>query len=304
MMTMGIKSKYRITNWKEYNNSLIKRGSICLYINESITDDWEAKPKGKPGHPKEYSDKAIKTMLMVKKAFHLKYRQTQGFMESVFQTLGIDLKVPHYSNVSRRSGKLDFDISTKSKENVFAILDSTGLKVFGEGEWKVRKHGYSKRRTWKKLHIAIDSDGEIRACELTDNSVDDAEMTDSLTKKDKEIINKFSGDGAYDKNKVYQLFDERVQMIVPPRTGAKKGLHKARNDIIAQVELHGLDEWKIMSGYHKRSLVETTMFRLKTIFSDKLFSRSDNNQVTEAKIMCEILNKFSALGMPVSVPIT
>jgi len=301
---METKRIYRVKNWNAYNNSLIQRGSLELYIDQNALKSWKAQPEGKPGHQKEYSDVAIQTLLMIRKAFHLRLRQTQGFVKSIFKMLKIELKVPNYSIISRRSGKLNLQLPKNNKEKVYAILDSTGLKVFGEGEWKVRKHGYSKRRTWKKLHIAIDADGEIRACELTDNTIDDAEMVNSLTQEDKPIIEKFLGDGAYDKKKVYQQFDKHTLMIVPPRVDAQKGLHLYRDANISQIEQYTLENWKILTDYHKRSLVETTMFRLKTIFGDKLFAQNSDNQITKANIMCALLNKMSALGMPQSYTIT
>lgn len=291
------KKKYRVKNWSEYNKALINRGSIELFISPDAIKAWKARAEGKPGHPKKYSDNAIKTVLMIKAIFRMPLRQTQGFIQSIFNFGNIDLDVPDYSTISRRSGSIDIEIPKQNKEKIYAILDSTGLKIFGEGEWKTRKHGYSKRRTWKKLHISIDCDGEIRAVCLTGNDVDDAEMAEELTSEDRDIIEKFIGDGAYDKKKVYDLF-EGVQLIIPPRENAVVGLHRDRDKIIREIRKNNITQWKKNNGYHTRSLVENAIFRFKSIFGDRLFSRKYENQRTETKIKCSVLNIMSKLGMP------
>ncbi len=300
MQEKNSKNIYRVKNWKDYNNSLINRGSITVYIKQETLNEWKAKPQGTRGHQKEYSDAAIQMMIMIRKIFHLRLRQLQGFICSIFNMQSIDLPVPNYSTVSRRGGKIKISLPKTPREHIVAIFDSTGLKIFGEGEWKVRQHGYSKRRNWKKLHIMIDQYGEIRALELTGNNVDDAEMVADLIKDEKDKIIETIGDGAYDKKKVYDQFDDTVKVNIPPCDNAVSGLAPARDAILCDILNSSLADWKINNGYHVRSGVENTMYRIKTIFGGMLFSRNDENQINESKIMCAALNKISKLGMPES----
>ena len=190
-------------------------------------------------------------------------------------------------------------------------MDSTGLKIYGEGEWKVRMHGVSKRRTWRKLHIGVNpDDGEIQAVILTENSVsDDAAVAILLEQIEQEIIT-FGADGAYDKRKVYDSLNAHspdANILIPPRKNAriwKHGNSKAerlkRDENLRAIRKDGRKEWKQNSGYHQRSLVETSMFRLKTIFSDNLSARLLETQTTQALVRCVALNKMTHLGMPQS----
>lgn len=301
------KTLYRVSNWKEYNESLKRRGDIELWIDKDAMKSWQAVSEGRPGHQKEYSDTAIEALLMIRKVFHLKLRQLEGFAASVFRLMGTGLKVPDYTTICRRGGKLDVKIPRMKKGKIHAILDSTGLKVYGEGEWKVRQHGYSKRRTWKKLHISIDGDGEIRAVELTDNNVDDAAKAGDLLREDRDCLESVNGDGGYDREKVYRQLDGKVRALIPPQKNARikkhgncKGPPHKRDKNLRSIRKKGRKRWKKESGYHKRSLVETAMFRFKTVFGGRLMARSEQNQVAEARIMASALNRMSALGMPKS----
>lgn len=244
---------------------------------------------------------------MIRKVFHLKLRQTEGFAVSVFRIMETDLKIPDYTTLCRRGGGLTIRIPLMKKKKIRAILDSTGLKVYGEGEWKVRQHGYSKRRTWKKLHISIDGDGEIRAVELTGNHVDDASETGNLLRGDRGRLESVNGDGGYDREKVYSQLDGKIKALIPPQKNARIKKHgncggpaHKRDENLRAIRKKGRKKWKRESGYHKRSLVETAMFRIKTVFGDRLMARSEKNQVAEARIMGSALNRMNALGMPES----
>jgi hypothetical protein len=201
------KAKYRVRNWASYNESLKRRGDITLWIDDDVIRAWQPDPKApkKCGGQKEYTDGAIECLLMVKHVHHLGYRQTEGFACSMSKLLGVELPIPDYTTLNRRAKELKVQLATSEKGDIHAVLDSTGLKVYGEGEWKVRKHGYSKRRTWRKLHLCVDeASGEIEAEILTDASVDDAEVTEELLKQTNVKIEQMSDDGAYDKEKVYK----------------------------------------------------------------------------------------------------
>lgn len=204
------KSKYKIANWSEYNNTLKQRGSLEVWISEEAIEKWNSEPTGKKGAQGKYSDLAIETTLTIGKVFHQKLRQTQGLCESIVKIMKIKLEIPNYTTLSRRSSKLPIQINKIEKGKVIMIADSTGLKVYGEGEWKARRYGFTKRRTWRKLHISIDADGEIRAVELTGNEVTDSYAGEELLKQQGgDIIEKFYGDGGYDRLHFYKLCQEQ-----------------------------------------------------------------------------------------------
>jgi hypothetical protein len=203
---------------------------------------------------------------------------------------------------------LDLALPKVSTDGPFhVVIDSTGLKVFGEGEWKVRKHGYSKRRTWRKIHLAIDEDSQgIEAMELTSNNVADSEVLPDLLEQVENPLDQVSADGAYDTHECYDLAAKRgAKVAIPPRCNAKikkyannKSPPLVRDENIRAIRKHGLKQWKRQSGYHRRSLAETAMYRLKTIFGGQLSSRKFENQFVEAVIKCRALNLMTGLGMP------
>lgn len=316
------KKKYKIRNWHEYNQSLVNRGSLEYWIDKGIIKSWTITVtdengkiiRRKRGAQKKYSDRAIEAIRLIGKVYHQRLRQTEGMVKSIFKQSKLNLAVPNFTTLCRRGVKLAVNIPKEDKENVAVIADSTGFKVYGEGEWKVRKHGYSKHREWVKLHISIDTDGEIRACQLTDNSTDDAAVSSALLDEQKEDhIDKFVADGAFDKKKVYQTCQEHQveNIIIPPCRGAKiwhhgnlKGEPHPRDENLRAIRQSTRKQWKIASGYHARSKVETTIFRAKTIFSEKLYSRTFEQQQTETALICKALNMMKTLGMPDSYPVT
>ena len=188
------------------------------------------------------------------------------------------------------------------------VCDSTGVKVYGEGEWKVHTHGASKRRTWRKLHLQIDeASGEILVAGASENSVSDCQMFEEMLAANEEEIEQISSDGAFDRKKVYQAISERKigRAAILPRKGAKiwqhgntKVQHLIRDENLRAVRRRGRKKWKEESNYHRRSLAETGVFRFKTIFSDKLQSREIENQFLEMMIKCAALNRMTHLGMP------
>jgi hypothetical protein len=226
---------------------------------------------------------------------------------SVFDLMGLGLEVPHYSTLSRRAAALEVDLARKGKGPLHLVLDSTGLKVYGEGEWKVRKHGYSRRRTWRKLHLAIDAEThEIQAVAVTEAGVDDAEEVDRLLKPIDREIASAAADGAYDKRKVYRVLEPRTdRILIPPRKNARIWRHGnssgpplARDENLRAIRRLGRKAWKRESGYHTRSLAETGVYRLKAIFGGHLASRDPGRQVTEGAVRCRALNIMTRLGMP------
>lgn len=300
------KDKYKILNWPEYNKSLKKRGRITLWISDDAIKSWAYTGSRERGGKIEYSDLAIETCLTIKQVMHLKLRQTEGFVNSLFELMSVGKTSPDYSTLSRRAGSLQIKLkATKQKEGIDIIVDSTGLKVYGEGEWKVRKHGWSKHRTWRKLHIGINGvTQEIILEELTGNDTSDAEVAGDLLNDTDEHIHSFTGDGAYDKRNVREKLSKgKIKEIIPPQENAvisKIRALKERNKAIKHIEQIGRKEWKKQVKYHRRSLVEVAMFRYKTIFGDKINARKFENEKTEVRINCSILNVMTNLGMPIS----
>ena len=158
--TASTKSKYRVTNWPDYNRALVSRGEVTLWIDAAVLSGWRASG----GKGKRYSNAAILCALSLRAVFRMPLRQTQGFLASFKKLLGLTIPIPHYSTLARRAAGLVVpQISRGSGIGPLHLaIDSTGLKVFGEGEWKIRLHGKDKRRVWRKLHLAVDTmTGEI-----------------------------------------------------------------------------------------------------------------------------------------------
>lgn len=306
------KKKYKVRNWKEYNESLVRRGSLDFWIEQGIAEVWKEGDtliiRKKRGAQQQYSDSAIELCRLIGKVFHQRLRQTEGFVRSIFKQTDVLVPVPDFTTLSRRGGGITIQLPRQDKENVVAILDSTGLKVYGEGEWKVRKHGYSKHREWMKAHVSIDADGEIRAVKLTDNSVDDAAAGEDLLRQQQtDTVIEIDADGAYDKRKFYAACQKQhvKKILIPPRLGARIWIHgntqcmpHPRDENIRAIRATTRTKWKDESGYHKRSGVETTMFRTKTIFGEKLYARTTKNQETEVMLMAKALNLMLYNGMP------
>jgi hypothetical protein len=304
------KGTYKVTNWAKYNDALVARGSITLWLDEAAIEQWEhANDEPKPGRPFVYSDVAIECLLMLREAFRLPLRQTEGFAKSLLALMQRDLKVPDYSSLSKRAKKLQIELRLVNRRGpIDIVVDSTGLKVFGEGEWKVRKYGPGKRRTWRKLHLSVNAaTQEIEAVVLTTNGSDgyDSHQVPELLAATPQVRS-FRGDGGYDKRAVYEQLAERgIAAIIPPQHNARIEQHGnakspplARDEAIRAIRRVGRSAWKEEVGYHVRSLGETAMFRIKTIFGDELHNRSLPNQQTEARLRCKMLNRLTEVGMP------
>jgi len=305
------KALYRVKNWSEYDQALVQRGSITFWMSDGFEKTWLHTGEKQRGSQFEYSDQAILVMLTVKEVFHLSNRGVEGFVRSLFRMMKIDLPVPDHSTLSKRGKELTVKLPKKTSQSLNIVMDSTGLKIYGEGEWKVRMHGVSKRRTWLKLHIGANPEGgEIQAVLLTQNNVSDDQAVEKLLDQIEPTILEFAADGAYDKRKVYDSLNAHspdVNILIPPRKNARIWKHGntqaerlKRDENLRSIRKEGRKEWKKNSGYHVRSLAETTMFRLKTIFGGGLSARLLETQTTQASVRCAALNKMTHLGMPQS----
>jgi hypothetical protein len=306
------RSQYKITNWSAYNQALKQRGSLEVWVSDEVEKQWYYQGESQRGAQYRYSDSCIQMACIIKEVYHLGYRQTQGFLESLMVRLGWKVQVPDYSVINRRHKDLHIEVKGSDKEHKYVVIDSTGAKVYGEGEWKVRQHGWSKHRTWRKIHLAVDeSTGMIECCAMTANSVDDAAMVGTLLDQVAGRIKKVAADGAYDKKKVYQQLEKRkIQPVIPPRKGARitkhgncAGKQLPRDKAIRQIRKWGRKHWKNKTGYHRRSIAESAIFRLKTIFGPKLSSTEMLHQQVEVSIRCYALNRMAQLGMPQTIQV-
>lgn len=303
-MTNKEKRQYRIRNWRDYNSALVRRGSLTLWVEEGAVDRWrDTTAPVRRGRRRFYSDLAITCALTLREVYHLPLRSTQGLASSVLRLLGSDLPAPHYSTLSRRATTLDVKLERLSEGPLHLAVDSTGVKLYGEGEWKVRLHGKEKLRTWRKLHLAVDhTTHEAVACSMSEQYVLDRKELPGLLKRVEGEVAEVLGDGAYDFQGCYKAIRGMgARAVIPPQVRARvrSGTEfDDRNAAVLRGREVGRDEWKKEAGYHRRSLAETAMMRFKTIFSDKLKAREWRRQVTELRVRCVALNRMTALGMP------
>ena len=265
---------------------------------------------GRRGGQTVYSDLAIETGLALRLVLHQPLRQTEGALKSIVDLLGVQIRIPDHTTFSRRGAGLTILPKRIGRdEPVHLLVDSTGVKVYGEGEWLDQQHGIRSRRHWRKLHLAIDAETqEIAAVELTPDDVGDVSALPDLLDQIEGSVGSVTADGAYDGDAVYDAVLQRhpaARVIIPPRSTAalSKGGTRQRDEHLRMIEKHGRLGWQRRSGYSRRSLVETAMYRYKTIVGRRLHARTLPSQQTEAKLGCNILNRMTSLGMPVSVRI-
>lgn len=305
------RTRYRTRNWREYDRGLIARGDLTVWLSPGLA--WHApEGTGRRGRPPVFSDAAIQCALTLKVLFQLPLRAAQGLTGSLIRLAGLDWPVPHYSTLSRRQKDLTVVIPCRPRgEPLHLVVDSTGLKVLGEGEWKVRRHGADRRRVWRKVHLAVDAEShEIRAVEMTDHRHGDGEILPDLLAQvpEGEPIASVSGDGAYDTRSVYEAAAARnAALLVPPRRNGKPWKTRTagageRNETLRAVKHLGRRLWKRWSGYHRRSLAETAMSRFKRL-GERLAARDPARQIAEVQIRCAILNTHTRLGMPKTVAV-
>jgi hypothetical protein len=307
---VSAKVRYRIRNWRDYNQALAQRGSLTVWLDDQTRSTWLGNERpGQVGAPTTYAESAIRCLLTLKAVFHLPLRQTTGFATSVMALLGVDLPIPSFSTLSRRAATLVLPpLRVAKRAHLHLVIDSSGLKIFGEGEWQVRQHGWTKHRTWRKLHLGVDErTGEIIAQVLTERVVPDHSQVGTLLRQIPGRVHQLSADGGYDYSDVYrETVRRRMWLTIPPRRGAAPNPDwwmAQRNASVRHVEAVSRATWKRMVGYHRRSLVETAFFRLKTVFGSRLSARTRRRQQTEAAIRCLALNRMTQLGMPDSYPV-
>jgi hypothetical protein len=247
---------------------------------------------------------------MLRLAMGRPWRQTEGMLGSIMDLLGLELSVPDHTTFSRRS--VDLGVATalrKASGPVHVVIDSTGLKVFGIGEWQLEKHGGKPRRTWRKLHLAVNPDsGEILASELTTTEEGDASLVGPLLDQIPSPIASLTADGAYDGEPIYQAVADHTPdaaVIIPPRSTAvpsdtAETVPTQRDRHIEMIKERGRLGWQRLVDYGRRSLREVAMLRYKVLIGLSLHARTLSTQKTEAKVACKVINIMTSLDMPVS----
>jgi hypothetical protein len=293
-----------VGNWSDYDRSLVERGNLTVWLSPDAIAQWNAKPSRRRGGQRKYSDLAIETALTLRLLFQLPLRQVEGFLCSLFDMMGFALDVPDHTTLSRRGKHLKVSLRMPIKPGrIDLVIDSSGLAIFGEGEWAAVKHGVRGVRGWKKLHLGVDGDGVIVGQQLTDASADDGNVGVDLVDRVPGKIRSVTGDGAYDSRALYGAAICRgAKVVVPPVRTARVGGRgcRARDRVIRRIRKVGRRKWKKESGYHRQSRAENTFMRYKLMLGDRLRARDAVAQSVEARLACNILNRMVELGMPAS----
>lgn len=302
-MTKPAPARYRTKNWKSYNEALKRRGSLLVWLDRDMV--WLAPRAGRPGRPPVFSDAAVQFCLMVKVLFGLPLRQTTGMVASILKLADLDWPVPDFSTLSRRQGKITVQITNRRGPGPLNLLvDSTGIKFLGDGEWLARKHGTHRRRQYRKVHLAMDTaTGDIRAVEFTSSREGDSPILPDLLDQipPDEDIGTVTGDGAFDTRRCHTaILDRGGTAIIPIRRNGRLWKEdcpaaRARNDILRATRHLGRAIWKNWSGYHVRSRIEAKMRGLKS-FGERIASRDPDRQTAEIHIRIALMNRFNELG--------
>ena len=309
------KSVYKPTNSRLYDESLKNRGSLTIWVSSDVISKWKGdfSKTRKRGGQLVYSDFSIETCITLSLIFRQRLRQTEGFVGSIIKLLGLELEVPDFTTISRRSKSINVSVPAIRREGGVVIsIDSTGLKLYGEQEWQKEKYKLTKtRKSWRKLHMAVDDNGTILGSELTFHDISDSATVPTILNQIGSPIDTVLGDGAYDQPSVYDAMiahQEKygngleIKAAIPPNLGFRPEMptdSKLRVDNIRVFE-KGRQRWQEHADYGRRARAENGMFRYKTIIGNKFKSRSFSSQKTESKIAVNILNKMAGLGMPCS----
>jgi DDE family transposase len=306
------KQKHKVTNWPAYDASLRQRGSLTVWFSDEAIDAWAAEPRTTPGGQPWYSALAILTALTLRAVFRLAYRQAEGLIGSVVSLLGLSLRVPDHTTLSRRAATLDVPRPTQPSrvgagEPLHLLVDSTGLRLCGAGEWLTEKHGTQRRRSWRKLHLGVDAaTGRILAAALTGREADDGAQVGPLLDQVEGSVAAFVGDGGYDQDGVYAEVAQRhpdAAVVVPPRSTAVPGATAQsaptqRDRHLQLIAAHGRLGWQRRSGYGRRSRAEAAIGRWKQVIGDGLRARTDERRATEVAVAAHALNRMLDLGRP------
>ena len=296
-------ARYRTTNWSAYNTALRRRVSVLIRLDKEMA--WHAPNEGRPGRPPVFSNSAIRFCLSIKVLFKLPLGQTAGMAASLLRLAGLDWPVPDYSTLSRRQKTLKVQIPYRRADGPLNLLiDSTGIKFLGDGEWQARRHGAQGRRQWRKVHLAMDTaTSDIRAVEFTPGRDGDSPILPDLLDQipEDEDIGTVTAEGACDTRRCHSAIIARGGTAIIPirRNGRPWKEHcpaaRARNETLRATRHYGRAFRKRWTGYHARSRVEARMRCLKA-FGERIASRDPDRQTAELHIRVALINRFDSLG--------
>jgi hypothetical protein len=308
------KTAYRVKNWRAYDQSLRNRGDITLWMSQDAITAWTPPQTGKRGAQPVYSDVAIETALTLRLLFRLPLRQTEGFLLSLLTLMDVTLPCPDHTTLSRRNASVAIrqQIDRAPQEAICLIVDSSGLKVCGQGEWHRQKHGEKPHKRWKKLHIGVDAQGRIVASTLTESQEQDPSQVPALLSQVDYRIDWFVGDGIFDHAPVYSAVENHspgARVIIPPRKDAVLSSQVAtaptqRDAHLLAIESEGRCGWKRTSGYYAQSQAENVFSRFKRTFGARLRAKREASQEREASLACQLLNRMRELGCPASYAVS
>ncbi len=301
-------TRCRAREWSKYNRSLVKQGSIIFWIQQGSLKGWRTDPVGGMGRPLVYSRHAILAAMIVRCVFGVAFRQLQGLFEDLLPLIAKGLPCPNYTTICRRARTLKpplqrVPFKVRKTGPVHVVFDSTGLRVYGEGEWQIKKHGPSYRRGWKKVHVGMCAETQqIVVASLSDKDFSDSHAMIQLLNHIPGQVAEVVEDGAYDCHGCYEAIHQRgARAIIPPRRGARKSrgdpvladrdraIHRIRD------QKRGKRRWKEEADYHRRSLVETAMHRLKTVTGSGIRARHPDSQSAEMSVRIMILSEMMAM---------
>jgi len=310
MAVSNIKPK---RDWSKYDIAMVNRGKLTLFITKDFADTWYVKydketPRARGGQAK-YSEAAITSLLSLRFVFKLPLRAMEGLAQSLVEMAGLDLDVPDYSTLSIKLRQMKIKLPPVCKDSgggYVASLDSTGVKIHGQGEWNRKKHSQKDRREWVKVHLMIDNETmQIIGAEVTADDVHDCEVFDQLIDALPDKINKVLGDGAYDTLDSHKKsLDNDIELVALPRGNSVVDIKSTerhilkRNEHVLTYQAKGIYAWANKYDYWARNRAESTMSRFKTTFTGSLSSRKVESQKNEIMLKCKILNMFAELTIP------
>ena len=300
-----VSPKYRVKNWPAYDIALKDRGDITIWFDKESICAWNAPPSGRPGGQRKYSDLAIAAPADRSMVSPRAERQTGSVVGAQHGLRGLDRQTDDHTTLSRRHRSVVVPhLHSGHQGPLHLVIDSTGLKIFGDGEWQAHKYRTSsRRRSWRKLHLAIDGDGYIIASALSDRIVTDASVGISILEQIEGTIGRFTADGAYDSRPMYDALAAAgasgIRIVIPPKKTAivdsrAKGTWCQRNDAIERIGKVGRRQWRKESGAHQQAHAENGMYRYKRIIGDRLRAKGRDSQKTEALIAVNIINRMTA----------
>ena len=288
-------------DWHNYNTALVNRGKINFWVNPRIFKEWSAKKKKKNGHPFVYGEELIKAMCYIRFKFHLSLRETEGFFISLIEIMRSLHTVPCYTQLCRRMKTMPLPKELLNKRGVTDIvLDTTGLKAYGEGEWRAEKYGGKKY--WKKLHLGMDlAKGKLVMAEVSQEHVHDTAYLEHALKKANRRKGEVLIDGIADGLKHYEKAEKyNKELVTPPKKGAvlrkEKGYEK-RNEAVKIIRGLGGDEiaksiWGKLVGYNRRVEIESMIARWKRLYGGSLRSQCEKRQKAEVTIKALMINEM------------